>query len=213
MSRVTSLGEKLNAWRESICSFSFGDFTGVGRFSFSGELNRSFSSFLTILEIRLVALVFLVEFFRGTVLALSVGEATLSLLDVKPRTRLAVRALVSDDVPSVLVDWPRVLLGGEHSCFTTSAELESVYMYNTEQTNKKSKYDVQNYILDSRKTLATTGAIDILIVRSIPLFGEDLFFGDSFILSERKSLMGEVRRFFPRGVPFFFTRKLCCSFT
>ena len=122
MSRVTSLGEKLNAWRESICSFSFGDFTGVGRFSFSGELNMSFSSCLTILELHLVALVFLVEFFRGTVLVLSVGEATLSLLDVKPRTRLAVRALVSDDVPSVLVDWPRVLLSGEHSCFTTSAE-------------------------------------------------------------------------------------------
>ena len=129
MSRVTSLGEKLNAWRESICSFTFGDFTGIGRFSFSGELNKSFSSCLTILELRLVALVFLVEFFRGTVLVLSVGEATLSLLDVKPRTRLAVRALVSDDVPSVLVDWPRVLLGGEHSCFTTSAELEGAYMY------------------------------------------------------------------------------------
>ena len=138
MSRVTSLGEKLNAWRESICSFTFGDFTGIGRFSFSGELNKSFSSCLTILELRLVALVFLVEFFRGTVLALSVGEATLSLLDVKPRTRLAVRALVSDDVPSVfVVDWPRVLLGGEHSCFTTSAELESVYMYMQHLTNKQ----------------------------------------------------------------------------
>ena len=138
MSRVTSLGEKLNAWRESICSFTFGDFTGIGRFSFSGELNRSFSSCLTVLELRLVALVFLVEFFRGTVLALSVGEVTLSLLDVKPRTRLAVRALVSDDVPSVfVVDWPRVLLGGEHSCFTTSAELESVYMYMQHLTNKQ----------------------------------------------------------------------------
>ena len=46
-----------------------------------------------------------------------------------------------------------------------------------------------------------------------PCFGERLFLGDSGSGSARKSLMGDVSRFLPRGVPRFFTRKLCCNFT